>query len=310
MTYQEKKALALSYLNNDEKQNDYRTFFTRIYPFSTENLTGFFNEDLVKDKKVLITGSSTDQIISAQLFGAKKITHFDINPFVEYMYNLKMSAIKELEPYEFLDYFYYNFENLETFRYRTYEKIRKNLAGESLDFWDTLYSNSSPLKIRRRLFILNNEEERNKYKYILPYMFNNKYQNLKNMEFVPVDFKFCNILKLSKVLDEKYDMIYFSNIFNREEMINFYTDYNYIERVSDFMRGILEHTEIDGKILLNYFYDMRKSEFLEGKNRMINYYIKRAAEEFNCEDNISCQEVPSIDDYSRDTILIYTKKKH
>ena len=55
MTYQERKDLAISYMNNKEKDNDFRPLFSRIYPFSTENLTGFFNPDLLKDKNKCIT---------------------------------------------------------------------------------------------------------------------------------------------------------------------------------------------------------------------------------------------------------------
>ena len=48
-------------------------------------------------KDVLLTGSSADQLIVAQLYGAKSITCFDINPFVQYVYELKMAAIKSLD---------------------------------------------------------------------------------------------------------------------------------------------------------------------------------------------------------------------
>lgn len=307
MTYQERKELALSYLNNSDKLNDYRPLFNRIYPFSTENLTGFFNDNLVKDKKILVTGSSCDQVLSAQLFDAKEITHFDINPFVEFMYNLKISAVKELEAYEFLDYFYYNFENTDSFRYKTYEKIRKSLSGNSLDFWDTLYSNSSPLKIRRRLFILNNEEELNKYKYILPYMFPDNYRKLKEKELIPVEFINSDILRLPQNLKNKYDMIYFSNILGREEMIDFY-DNDYFENVYKFINGILEHTEEEGKILLNYFYDLVQNDFNNKNNKMLYLYVTSTIEMFNCRNNIDFHEISSIDEGMKDTILIYTKK--
>ena len=309
MTYQEKIDLALSYLNNKEKENDFRPIFSRIFPFSTENLTGFFNAELLQDKKVLITGSSADQIITSQLFNAKKITHFDINPFVEFMYDLKMGAIKELDDYEFLNYFYYNTENSETFRYKLYERIRKQLVGESLEFWDTLYNNFSPIKIRRRLFILNNEEEKNKYKIILPYMFLENYKLLKEKELIPVEFIQCDILNLAQHLNDKYDIIYFSNIFGRQEMYHFY-EYDYINNLTKFMTGILDHTKINGKVLLNYFYDLKQEDFYDEKNEMIYSNIRYPIELFNCEDNISYKEITGIEDDYKDTILIYTKKKH
>lgn len=307
MTYQEKKELALSYLSNKEKENDYRPLFTRIYPFSTENLTGFFNAELLKDKKILLTGSSCDQILTAQLYGAKKITHFDINPFVEFMYDLKKAAVKELERYEFLNYFYYNYENPETFRYKQYEKIRESLEGDSLDFWDTLYDNYSPLKIRRRLFILNNEEEMSKYRYLLPFMFIENYEKLKNTEFIPVEFIKSHILNLSKNLEDKYDTIYFSNILGRLEMIDFFSD-DYIVNLHNFMKGILEHTEINGQILLNYFYGYSIEDIRDKKNIDVTNYIQYPISFFNCMNNISYKEMASISEEGKDTVLVYTKK--
>lgn len=307
MTYQEKLDLAHSYLENKEKYIDFRPLFSRIYPFSTENLTGYFDENLVKDKNVLLTGSSCDQVLASQLYGAKSITHFDINPFVEFMYDLKKGAIKELNSWEFLNYFYYNSENYESFRYKSYEKIRNSLEGNSLDFWDTLYNNYSPLRIRRRLFILNNEEELKKYTYILPFMFADEYEKLQKKEFVPVEFISSNILDLGDNLEKKYDLLYFSNIFGREEMIDFF-NYGYVDNIATFMKKILRHTERDGQILLNYFYSTKASDFYNKDNEILNTYINYVIDLFNVRNNISYKEIPSIDDESRDTILIYTKK--
>lgn len=307
MTYQERKDLAISYMNNKEKENDFRPLFSRIYPFSTENLTGFFNPDLLKDKKILVTGSSCDQILTAQLYDAKSITQFDINPFVKFMYDLKKASVKELESDEFLNYFYYNYENSDSFRYKLYEKVRNSLDGESLDFWDTLYNNYSPLKIRRRLFILNNEEKKHKYNYLLPYMFTENYQKLKTKEFIPVEFLNCHILNLPKSLKDKYDMMYFSNILGRLEMIDFFSD-DYIQNIYNFMKGLLEHTEIDGKILLNYFYGYSKEDLTNPMNESVLKYIGYPVSIFNCLNNIDYYEMNSYEDEGKDTVLVYTKK--
>ena len=307
MTYQEKKDLALSYMDNKEKENDYRPLFNRIYPFSTENLTGFFDAELLKDKKVVLTGSSCDQILTAQLFNSKKITHFDINPFVEFMYDLKKASVKELKNYEFLNYFYYNFENYDSFRYKLYEKVRNSLEGNSLDFWDTLYNNYSPLKIRRRLFILNNETEKEKYNNLLPYITDENYQKLKEKEFIPVEFINCNILDLSSNLQDNYDVIYFSNILGRLEMLDFFSD-EYIQNIYNFMKKLLEHTELNGKILLNYFYGYSKEDITDSMNEDVVTYIKYPVSIFNCLNNIDYYEVDSYDDIEKDTVIVYTKK--
>lgn len=307
MTYEEKKQLAHSYLQNKESENDYRPFFNMIYPFTTENLTGFFNAELVKDKKILLTGSSGDQILTSQLYDAKKITHFDINPFAKYMYELKKAAIKELCIYDFLYYFYYNLENSESFRFKEYEKIRNSLEGESLDFWDSLYENYSPLKIRKRLFILSDEERMNKYFDIIPYMKRDNYELLKNKDFIPVDFVECNLLQLANNIKDKYDVLYFSNILGRIEMSYFFSD-DYIINIYKFMRGILNITEDEGKILLNYFYNFSKKDVYDKSNEDSIKYIQYPVSRFNCMNNIDFYEMNSISEHGRDTVMVYTKK--
>lgn len=308
MTYEEKKQLAHSYLQNKESEIEFRPFFNMIYPFTTENLAGFFNADLVKDKKILLTGSSGDQILTSQLYGAKKITHFDINPFAKYMYELKKAAVKELNIYDFLYYFYYNLENAESFRFKEYEKIRNSLDGESLDFWDSLYENYSPLKIRKRLFILRDEERMNKYFDIIPYMKRDNYELLKEKDFIPVDFIECNLLKLADNIKDKYDVLYFSNILGRIEMSYFFSD-DYIINIYKFMKGILNITEDEGKILLNYFYSFSKKDVYDKTNEDSVKYIHYPVSKFNCMSNIDFHEMDSISEHGRDTVLIYTKKK-
>ena len=88
-------------------------------------------------------------------------------------------------------------------------------------------------------------------------------------------------------------------------MNNFYKN-NYVREVYDFINNILKYTNEDGKLLLNYFYYCKKEDF-NSKNDMlhrINFLIRI----FNCEENISYKEVPSIYDNEKDTVLIYTKK--
>ena len=55
--------------------------FDRLYPFTTENISGYFKEKDIKNKSILTVGSSGDQAINAFAMGAKEVTIFDINPF-------------------------------------------------------------------------------------------------------------------------------------------------------------------------------------------------------------------------------------
>ncbi len=309
MTYEEKKQLALNYIKNSDEENEKYTIFYRIYSFSTENLTEFFNKKLLNDKKVLITGSSADQIIVSQLFDSKKITHFDINPFCKYMYDLKMAALKELNIDSFINYFYFKYKNKNSLDYKKYELIRKNLTGESLDFWDSLYNTYTPLKIRKSIFMDTDEEEnRNRYKCLIPYLFEDNYNKLKTKELIPVEFVECSILDLPNYIKDNYDLVYFSNILNRIETAELYKK-NYVKKVYKFMSQMIKHTNIDGKILLNYFYSVPEVEFYKNSGTGKEVRIKYPIDILNQKENISYKEISSVADYEKDTVLIYTKKR-
>ena len=56
-----------------------QTLFDKVYPFTTEMISGYFKEIDFKDKTVLTVGSSSDQAFNALLLGAKKIKVYDIN---------------------------------------------------------------------------------------------------------------------------------------------------------------------------------------------------------------------------------------
>jgi len=307
MTIEEKLNLAINYIENVSNCPT----FHQLYIFSTENLT-FFETLNLKDKDILLTGSSADQILTSVLYDANKITHFDINPFVKEMLELKIAAIKELNQEEFLNFFYYyNDKN----NYKTYLKIRNNLNFESLFFWDNLFTRFGDKNIKIKLFKLQDlENDIKKYKKIIPYLNNNNYEKLKNKlnEInIEVDFLNSDVLKIPLKLQKNYDVIYFSNIFSRIEMISIYGK-KYIKTLYNFMTNILTHTNENGIILLDYFYGHNKEEFDLDCNKPWTYHVRFPIKHFKCEKNISYIEVDTNSDMksaTKDTILIYTKKK-
>lgn len=306
MTYEEKKQFAIDFIKALDINIEGLFKFYKFYSFSTENLSDYFDKELLENKKVLLTGSSTDQIITAQLFDSNKITNYDINPLVEFMYDLKIAAIKELNIDEFINYFYYREINSNSLSNKKYEKIRNSLNGNSLDFWDTLYDLFKPITIRRKLFVCTDEPaDRYIYKKFIPYLSKERYDKLKTKELLPVNFITCNILDLYKKLTYKYDLIYFSNIFSRMEMNSFF-DKNYIKNLYKFMNNILNCTNDNGTIILDYLYDCSKSSFYYEERNC--HHISFPIRMFKCDENILCKEIPSVNEYGQDTILIYTKK--
>ena len=53
----------------------------KIYPFTTENISGYINNFNLIDKWLLIVGSYGDQVINAILHGCEDITLLDKNPY-------------------------------------------------------------------------------------------------------------------------------------------------------------------------------------------------------------------------------------
>ena len=67
--------------------------YQEVYPFTTEMISGYFEEIDFKDKTVLTVGSSLDQAYNALLLGAKKIVVYDINENVIKFGKLKRDLI-------------------------------------------------------------------------------------------------------------------------------------------------------------------------------------------------------------------------
>ena len=70
-----------------------KEIFQEVYPFTTEVISGYFNELDFKDKSVMTLGSSSDQAFNALLLGAKKITVYDINENTAKFGKLKRDVI-------------------------------------------------------------------------------------------------------------------------------------------------------------------------------------------------------------------------
>lgn len=72
-------------------------FVNKIYPFTTESISGYIKEMDVKDKSVLTVGSSIDQVLSACLYDSKDITLIDISEQTLDYLLYKIDAIHKTE---------------------------------------------------------------------------------------------------------------------------------------------------------------------------------------------------------------------
>ena len=201
-----------------------------IYRFSNERLQDY-GEYFVNRNKILSVISSGDQILNAILNGVKDIDAFDISVFPKYFLYLKIGAIKSLSREEYLNFFCdtnYSAEDYDDM----YERIRENLDEEIKEFWDGLFDffdwqdiyNSTLFSSEP--YFTSTAIEQNRY-----LKNDESYNRLRDsINDVNINIYEGNIFDLVNSLNNRYDLIYLSNIF-------YYNDAN-------------DYRELLGKLLL------------------------------------------------------------
>lgn len=153
------------YVIEDES---FKKGFSEIYPFTTENISGYIDFFDLKGSSLLTVGSSLDQLLNAVLYDCKDITILDINPNTEYYYYLKLAALLVLERNEFLEFLRFKDypevfkDNKKFFNKESFNKLKSTLRlldYETYLLWDEIIQTYEPQKIRNRLFSL--DEARN-----------------------------------------------------------------------------------------------------------------------------------------------------
>lgn len=227
-------------------------FFNYIYPFSTENISGYIELFDLKDKSLLTVGSSLDQAISAALYGCKDITVLDLNPYIKEYYYLKETAIEQLSLEEFFEFFsYHSYPTLFRTNRKTFSKEKYNQIAESLSkkdyesylFWRKLLKYNSGIKIRQNLFSKDEDQYRIQ-SHKIPYLkdeenFNKTKEVLQN---VKIKFITGNINEIT--LEKQYDNIFLSNL----------ADYQAISKTKKLYEKLINNLTEEGKIMISYMY--------------------------------------------------------
>ena len=237
----------------------YRNFY-HIYPFTTENLSGYFKKLDLKDKTILTTGSSADQILNAISMGCMDITCFDINPFVKYYYDLKVVAIKYLNHEGFIDFF--SISHLDStktkinlyngFQKETYCYLSKYLSGDSKKFWDTLFYNYTIEEIKSGLFFPM-KLSLNKIKKVNNYLDKNVYYELRNnINDANVKFIKTDIRTLNYNIKDKFDYIILSNLL---QYIHSFKSIDSLKKIKKLLLNLENNLKETGQIEVCYLYD-------------------------------------------------------
>lgn len=284
-----------------------RPSFSRIYPFTTENITGYIDEFELRDKSLLTVGSSGDQAINAILKGCEDITIVDICPFAQEFFALKKSALLTLTKEEYLRFFTFIHKPLFRKQDRTYfekqlfDKVKEKLQeDDSIDFWTYLLEEVDLGLVRRKLFS-RDEYHPNINVSINPYLQGNKKydeirEKIKNISptFIVEDIRDVEMKKT-------FDAIFLSNLF---DYLDGKYDYSIIDKMEDMMND-------GGKALFYYLYSISRSGRSIEKEDLVDPsgMIRILPEE--CE-LLEFMGVDSIEKKKAilDGALIYQKKKH
>lgn len=230
--------------------------FSYIYPFTTENISGYIDKFDLKNKSLLTLGSSGDQVINAALKGSKEQTVLDICPFTKYYFYLKKAALLTLNYEEFIKFFCYEgypntFENnYNAFSIEIYDKIKlvlKELDKESFIFWDVLFKKFYAFKIRQGLF--SKDEDSFKFlKNMNLYLSDENMFNKSKLTIIDINPKFLtgDIFKLK--LDKKYDNIFLSNL----------CTYHSINELKKLINNLNTNLSENGSMLIGYLYDTKR----------------------------------------------------
>lgn len=208
-----------------------------LYPFTTENISGYINNMDLKDKTLLTLGSSMDQAYNALLLGSKNITVFDINVNVEMFHKIKSNLILTV-PRENL----YN-NLIESY----YIEDKGNITDPKAFYKYNLYMhNDSNYELLRE-------------------------QLRKNR----INFINGNIFKLNDSLldNEKYDRIILSNVLQYLELYSI--DKDKYEVLKDTFKSLKMHLNKEGIIQLLYYYNVHLINGYRSDNYFDGYNLNR-----------------------------------
>lgn len=291
------------------KNEAFEKGFSRIYPFTTENIAGYIDCFDLRNKSLLTVGSSLDQALNAILYDCKDITVLDINPHTKYYYYLKIAALFELDRKQFLEYLRYKDypevfkDNKNVFKIEIFNKLKTTLRlldYESYLYWDEIFQCYNSRKIRINLF------EQDEYrtctiidcnKYLQS---EEQYKLLRNKvkkcrpEFITADI--CDI-----ELKRKYDNIWLSNICQ------------YIpkeEKICSLFEKTSKALTPNGKLLFSYLYStVRDTKYQENWGIIYNLdKIYELLSEISLESFIGIDGLRFKNNTSKDSVIIYQKK--
>ena len=246
--------------------------FIRLYPFTTENISGYLPFFSLENKSVLTVGSSSDQAFELALKNTREITVLDICPFTKEYFYLKKAALINLSRSEFKKFFCYrNYPKMfkyndEAFSKEVFASFKNYLRLEDYEsylFWDELFQSFSSVDIRSNLFD-SDEDIFSTLESTLSYLKNDTNYNEAKKKLATLKPNFIIGDIFLEKLTKSYDAILLSNIGKYTSISKLYELFSKLSiNLNDFGQMLicyLYETTKDSKYYNNYaeIYDLKK----------------------------------------------------
>ncbi len=284
--------------------------FDKMYPFTTENISGYIDFFNLEGRSLLTVGSSSDQVFNASLKGCKDITLLDICPYIEDYFYLKESALEELDYDDFLRFLCYRgynglfFDNMKALGKKSFQQIKETLkdkSPESYHLWNTILSEYRGSRVRQRMFMLD-EDSLYAITNCNPYLKNEKayLETRKQMQDTKVQIIEGDIRKMD--IPGTYDNIWLSNL----------PAYFSMSEIKALFEKVKPHLNKNGTMLFSYLYGITENTKYQPEWSEI-YNLRKVRKAVSEDlDLVSFTGVRGIEEFNKkkqDSALIYQKRK-
>jgi len=284
--------------------------FSKIYSFSTENISGYLSSFNPQGKTILTVGGSGDHLVNSYFYGAADVVCFDVNILEKYFSELKLATLRNSDFKEFKSFLFRSKENSRVLSHDTYIKIKSELSVPTQRFFDEAYKTFKTGTVIRESEIFNNLfDEPQKKISNNPYLsdtvnFEKAKRAIANKELLWI---VSDVQELASKISKKFDLIFLSNISDYSHIMFGGTDY--LLKYRDFVvRPLLKKLSSGGTIVFAYIYDTENVFGSDKRNDINNLSLRRKS--FS---DISGTEYgekifkSAIDDSTKDAIAYLTK---
>lgn len=230
---------------------------SKVYKFATENLHYMDHFQFI-GKHVLSVGGSGDQMLEAYRRGAAQVTCFDINLHAQFLVELKLAALHELNRVRFLDLLLN--EHLETW----YPDIRSCLTSSAQLFFD---NHMGSLTFTEHTYV--------GLESFIPYLSSDlTYEELQRRLPQNLIWHALDISTAANKLVGPWDIILLSNIADYSHQMypsdDLHVETFYTHNVQPWLSKLVP----GGKLVYAYIYDIDNLHGSDQRNCFNNAYIR------------------------------------